>query len=94
MLLKLMCESSPAAWRLACRRALTTNSLVALSGLSEEYSEVIMPELKFDQPVPELTEQEDAETLAAIAEGNEQLDGGRGIPLEELRKEFVRRCSK
>jgi hypothetical protein len=25
-----------------------------------------VPELKFDQPVPELTEQEDAETLAAM----------------------------
>jgi hypothetical protein len=36
-----------------------------------------MLELKFDQPVPELTEQEDAETLAAIAEGIEQLDAGR-----------------
>ena len=53
-----------------------------------------MPELKFDQPVPELTEQEDAETLAAIDEGSEQLDEGRGIPVEELRKEFARRCSK
>jgi predicted transcriptional regulator len=53
-----------------------------------------MPELKFDEPVPELTEQEDEQTIAAIAEGVEQLDAGRGIPLEELRKEFVRRCSK
>jgi predicted transcriptional regulator len=53
-----------------------------------------MPELKFDQPVPELMEEEDAETLAAIAEGVEQLEAGHGIPLEELRKEFVQRCLK
>ena len=53
-----------------------------------------MAELKFDHPVPELTEQEDAETLAAIAEGIEQLEAGQGTPLEQLRKEFVQRCSK
>jgi hypothetical protein len=53
-----------------------------------------MPGLKFDHPVPELPEQADAETLAAIAEGIEQLEAGRGISLEELRKEFIQRCSK
>ena len=53
-----------------------------------------MPALKFDQPVPELTEHEDAKTLAAIAEGIAQLDAGQGIPLEQLRSEFVSRCSK
>ena len=50
-----------------------------------------MPELKFDQPVPELTELEDAETLAAITEG---IEAEQAIPLEELRREFVLRCSK
>ena len=53
-----------------------------------------MPELKFDHPVPELTEQVDAETLAAIAEGIEQLEAGEGIPIEDLRKEFAQLCSK
>jgi len=53
-----------------------------------------MAELKFDHPVPDLTEQEDAETLAAIAEGIEQLEAGQGIPMEELRKELAQRCSK
>jgi hypothetical protein len=53
-----------------------------------------MPALKFDQPVPELTEHEDTETLAAIAEGVEQLEAGQGIPLEEVRKEFAQRCLK
>ena len=53
-----------------------------------------MPELKFDHPVPELTEQADAETLAAIADGIEQLDAGQGILFEQLRAEFLQRCSK
>jgi predicted transcriptional regulator len=53
-----------------------------------------MPEPKFDPPAPELTEEEDAETLAAIAEGIEQLEAGQRIPMEELREEFVQRCSK
>ncbi|HEY1949023.1 MAG TPA: hypothetical protein VGG97_18595 [Bryobacteraceae bacterium] len=53
-----------------------------------------MPQLKFDHPVPELTEEEDAETLATIEEGIQQLNAGQGIPIEELRKEFAKRCSK
>ncbi|MGA8027575.1 MAG: hypothetical protein WB992_10535 [Bryobacteraceae bacterium] len=51
-----------------------------------------MPELKFDPP--ELTEQEDAATVAAIEEGIAQLDAGQGRPIEELRKELFERCSK
>jgi plasmid stabilization system protein ParE len=35
-----------------------------------------------DHPVPELTEEEDVQTLAAIEEGIAQLDRGQGIPLE------------
>jgi hypothetical protein len=50
-----------------------------------------MPELRFDHPVPELTEQEDAATLQAIEEGITQLDAGQGIPVEELRQEFLER---
>jgi hypothetical protein len=50
--------------------------------------------LTFDQPAPELTEQEDSQTLAAIQNGVSQLDAGQGIPLEELRKELDRRCSE
>jgi len=53
-----------------------------------------MAELKFDRPVPSLTDEEDAETLTAIDEAISQLKAGEGIPLEELRKEFERRCSK
>jgi predicted transcriptional regulator len=53
-----------------------------------------MPELKFDRPVPELTDEADAQTLAAIAEGIAQLDAGQGIPIEEVRGELARRCSK
>ena len=53
-----------------------------------------MAELKFDRPVPALTEEEDLETLAAIDQAITQLKDGEGIPLEELRKEFERRCSK
>jgi hypothetical protein len=51
-------------------------------------------ELTFDYPVPELTEEEDAQTLAAIEQGVAQLTAGQGIPLEEVRREFVRRCLK
>jgi hypothetical protein len=54
---------------------------------------VDMPALTFDRPVPELTEEEDAQTLAKIERGIAQLDGGRGIPLEQLRKELAERCS-
>ena len=53
-----------------------------------------MAELKFDHPVPELTAEEDAETLAAIEEGIAQLDAGQGILIEEVRKELAKRCSK
>jgi len=53
-----------------------------------------MAELKFDRPVPALTDDEDVETLAAIDQAITQLKDSEGIPLEELRKEFERRCSK
>jgi hypothetical protein len=53
-----------------------------------------MIELKVDHPVPELIAAEDASTLRSIDEGITQLDGGQGIPLEELRQELVRRGSK
>jgi predicted transcriptional regulator len=53
-----------------------------------------MPTLIFDRPVPELTEAEDAQTLSAIEEGIAQLDAGQGVPIEEVRKELARRCSK
>jgi hypothetical protein len=53
-----------------------------------------MIELSIDHPVPELIAPEDASTLRAIDEGIAQLDGGQGIPLEELRQELARRCSK
>jgi hypothetical protein len=52
-----------------------------------------MPQLKFDRPEPELTEQEDAETLAAIEEGIREIDAGQGISIEELRQELLKRCS-
>jgi len=44
--------------------------------------------------VPELIEEEDDRTLAAIEAGIAQLDAGMGIPLEEVRRELARRCSK
>ena len=50
--------------------------------------------LKFDRPVPEMTEEEDLQTLAAIEEGVAQLDAGQRIPIEDLRSELARRCSK
>jgi hypothetical protein len=53
-----------------------------------------MIELSIDHPVPELIATEDASTLRAIDEGIAQLDGGEGIPLEALRQELARRCSK
>jgi len=53
-----------------------------------------MAALMFDRPVPELTEEEDAQTLAAIEIGIAQLDAGLGLPLEEVRKELAKRCSK
>jgi hypothetical protein len=53
-----------------------------------------MIELSIDHPVPELIAAEEPSTLRAIDEGIAQLDNGHGIPLEELRQELVRRCSK
>jgi hypothetical protein len=53
-----------------------------------------MPELRFDHPVPELVDEEGPETLAAIENGIAQLDAGQGIPLVELRRELLKRCSK
>jgi hypothetical protein len=53
-----------------------------------------MPELKFDHPVPELTEEEDEQTLGAIENGIAQLEAGQGIAIEELRRELAKRCSK
>ena len=53
-----------------------------------------MIESSIDHPVPELIAAEDVSTLRAIDAGIAQLDGGQGIPLEELREELARRCSK
>ena len=53
-----------------------------------------MQALLFDHPAPELTEKEDEQTLAAIEEGIAQLDAGKGVPLEAVRRELARRCSK
>ena len=52
-----------------------------------------MEELKLDHPVP-MTEEEDEATLAAIDEAVAQLDSGQGIPLEDIRREVSKRCSK
>lgn len=53
-----------------------------------------MTELLFDHPVPEMLEEADARTLAAIDEGIAQLNAGQGIPLSELRAEFIRRTAR
>jgi hypothetical protein len=53
-----------------------------------------MIELSIDHPVRELIAAEDASTLRAIDEGIAQLNGGQGIPLDELRQELARRCSR
>lgn len=53
-----------------------------------------MAKIDIDHPVPELTEQEDPETIAAIEEGIQQLKAGQGIAMEQLRKELAKRCSK
>lgn len=45
-----------------------------------------MAEAKFDHPVPELTEREDAETLAAIDRGIEDAREGRVISFDEARR--------
>jgi hypothetical protein len=50
--------------------------------------------LESDYPVPELTEQEDAQTLRAIAAAIAQLDAGEGVPLDEVRRELDKRRSK
>ena len=52
-----------------------------------------MEELKLDRPVP-MAEEEDAATLAVIDEAVAQLDSGQGIPLEDIRREVSKRCSK
>jgi predicted transcriptional regulator len=44
-----------------------------------------MADAKFDQPVPELTEQEDAKTRGAIDRGLEDAKEGRVISLEDAR---------
>jgi hypothetical protein len=58
------------------------------------YSEYWTLELSIDHPVPESIAAEDLSTLRSIDEGIAQLVGGQGIPLEELRQELARRCSK
>jgi predicted transcriptional regulator len=45
-----------------------------------------MAEAQFDHPVPELTEQEDAETLAAIDRGIGDARAGRVVSLEDARR--------
>jgi hypothetical protein len=40
-----------------------------------------MPAPTFDRPVPDLTGEKDAQTLAVIERGIAQLDAGQGIPL-------------
>jgi hypothetical protein len=50
--------------------------------------------LKFDPPVPELTEDADVETVEAIEKGIAQLDAGQGIAIAVGRGELARRCSK
>jgi predicted transcriptional regulator len=44
-----------------------------------------MGEPGFDHPVPELTDEEDEETLAAIDRGIEDADHDRVISMEEAR---------
>jgi hypothetical protein len=50
--------------------------------------------LTFDHPVPELIEEEDERTLAAIEAGVSQLNAGLGIPIEDMRSELANRRSK
>jgi predicted transcriptional regulator len=45
-----------------------------------------MAEAQFNHPVPELTDEENAETLAAIDRGIEDVKAGRVVSLEEARK--------
>ena len=44
-----------------------------------------MAEVQFDHPVPELTEPEEAETLAAIDRGIKDVSEGRVVSLEDAR---------
>jgi predicted transcriptional regulator len=44
-----------------------------------------MPELNFDRPLPELTDEEDEATLAAIDRGIRDADEGRTVSIEEAR---------
>jgi predicted transcriptional regulator len=44
-----------------------------------------MVEARFDYSVPELTDEEDAETVAAIDRGIEDIRAGRVVSLEEAR---------
>jgi len=67
--------------------------LLVFVAVRVHYTEAMI-ELSIDHPVPELIAAEDASTLRAIDEGIAQLDGGHGIPLQELREELARRCSK
>ena len=50
-----------------------------------------MPDLQFDHPVPELTDEEDEETLAAIDRGVKDADEGRTVSLEEARA-YIQQC--
>ncbi len=45
-----------------------------------------MGEALFNNPVPELTEQEDTETLAAIDRGFEDANAGRMVSIEDARR--------
>ncbi len=45
-----------------------------------------MAKAQFDHPVPELTEQEDAETLAAIDRGAQDVKNGRSVSLDDARR--------
>jgi predicted transcriptional regulator len=44
-----------------------------------------MPELNFDRPLPELTDEEDEATLAAIDRGIRGAEEGRTVSIEEAR---------
>lgn len=53
-----------------------------------------MAELNFDRPVPELTQEEDAETLAAIDRGIRDAEEGRVVSLEQARHRLQKWLSK
>jgi predicted transcriptional regulator len=46
---------------------------------------ISMADTQFNHPVPELTDEEDAETLAAIDRGIEDVKASRVVSLEEAR---------